>query len=276
MNYPKVSVVIATNKQRAATYEESLKIQDYPNYEVIRIEGYTAAKARNMGIKKAEGEIIVFIDDDVILPAGWISKGVNILKESRVDILGGPNLVLPTASIGEKISDFLVSTGILNGFRKKFKKSRQSGFSEYTDFATCNLMMYKSVFDKIEYFNERYRYTEDMEFLLRCKIRGFSLYYSPDLFLYHRRRTFPFKHMRQVFFWGYGNMQLALHYPFIFKRPDIWGSLILFPIFFILLSLYFKAVIIIGIILAPITIHFFSYSLGILAGLITFFLRSNR
>lgn len=271
MDYPRVSVIIAVSRDKPL-YEESLRGQDYPNYEIIPIKGFSAAKARNIGIKKAKGEIIAFIDDDVLLPQGWMSKGVELIKESRANIVGGPNIISPSALIGERISDFLISTTLLNGFRKKFKKTKVAGFFDYKDFATCNIMIRKDVFEKIEYFNEKYKYTEDMEFLLKCSIKKFSFYHSPDFFLYHKRRPFPFAHMRQVFFWGYGNMQMAFDYPFVFKRLDIWGSLIFLPIFLALLHFYFKPIIIIGLILFPITVHFLSYSLGAITGLIVSFI----
>ena len=271
MDYPKVSVVIAVSRDKPV-YEESLKRQDYLNYEVFPVKGYTAARARNIGIKKAKGEIIAFIDDDVVLPQGWMSEGVKRFKENATDIVGGPNIIFPMAPIGERISDFLISTDVLNGFRKKFKKTKGASFSDYKNFATCNIMIRKSVLERVGYFNERYKIVEDMEFLLRCSIKGAIFYYSPDFFLYHKRRHFPFVHMKQMFLWEYGNMQMAFDYPFVFKRLDIWGSLIFLPMFLMFLHLYFKPVMIIGIILLPITVHFLSYSLGAIVGLIVSFI----
>jgi GT2 family glycosyltransferase len=267
---PKVSVVVAVSRDRPL-YEESLKRQSYANYEVLPIKGYTAAVARNIGIKKAKGEIVAFIDDDVVLPQGWMSKGVQLLQDNPANIVGGPNIIFPDASIGERLGNFLISTGIFNGFRKKFSKAKHASISDYKDFATCNIMMRRSVFEKAGYFNEKYRYTEDMEFLLRCNLSRLIFYYSPDFFLYHKRRSFPFGHMKQLFFWGYGNMQMAFDYPFVFKRPDIWGSLILLPASLTLLYLYFKPIVFTGLILFPVTVHFLSYSLGAVIRLMTHF-----
>ena len=87
INYPKVSVVIAVSRDNPL-YVESLTQQDYPDYEIIPVKGYTAARARNIGIKKAKGEIIAFIDDDVVIPRTWISKGVELLQKSDADIVG--------------------------------------------------------------------------------------------------------------------------------------------------------------------------------------------
>ncbi|NQU94918.1 MAG: glycosyltransferase [Candidatus Omnitrophica bacterium] len=275
MDHPKVSVIIAVGRDNPL-YEESLKKQEYPNYEVILVKGYKAAEARNIGVRRAKGNIIAFIDDDVVLPKEWVSMGVELLERSGAHIVGGPNLIFPQASISERISDFLISTSIFSGFRKKFKKAKRAAFCDYKHFATCNIMMRKGVFEKVGYFNEDYKYTEDMEFFLKCKIKGLSLYNSPDFFLYHKRRTFPFAHMKQVFLWGYGNMQMVLDYPFVFKRPDIWGSFILISVSFAMLIFHFKLAVIIGLALLPITLHFLSYSLGVVSRFVAFLIKRKR
>ena len=107
-NYPKVSVIIAASRKEPL-YGDSLKHQDYSDYEIISVSGYAAAKARNIALNKAKGEIFAFIDDDVVLPNNWISKGVSLLRETGADIVGGPNIGFPDATLGERLSDMLIS-----------------------------------------------------------------------------------------------------------------------------------------------------------------------
>lgn len=59
-------------------------------------------------------------------------------------------------------------------------------------------------------------------------------------------------------------MQMAIDYPFVFKRADIWGSFILWPGFLTALYFYFKPTIILSMILLPLLVHFLSYSLGVI------------
>jgi len=63
-----VSVVIPTIKGREKMLKravDSIKNQTYENYEIIVVsEGDNANIARNIGIKKAKGEYIAFLDDD--------------------------------------------------------------------------------------------------------------------------------------------------------------------------------------------------------------------
>ena len=57
-----------------------------------------------------------------------------------------------------------------------------------TDYATgCFMYIKKEVFDKVGYFDEKYfMYLEDADFSIRAKKRGFSVYYYPDNFIWHK------------------------------------------------------------------------------------------
>jgi len=244
-----------------------LEEQDYDNYEVLYIhEGKTSAEGKNIGIEKSTGDIVIFFDDDTIIPKHWISKAVKLLKIKNADIVGGPNLLMPNSSLSEKISDFLLKSKLTSGDRKKFKLGLD-GFSSHKNFSTCNIAIKKSVFDKVGKFSTDFPHTEDMEFLYLCELYGYKLYYAGDLFVYHKRRSFPLKHLKRLFEWGYGNIQIALAYPKLFKRIDIIGSLsavvagvvsfILFPFWTLLLFL----------LSLPISLHVLSYGLGSVVGL---------
>jgi len=271
---PLVSVIIAVGRDRPL-YEESLKRQDYPAVEVIAIAGHTAAEARNIGIKRAAGEYIVFIDDDVVLPERFLSTGAGLMRASGADIVGGPNIIMPGASWREKIGDVLIASGIFNGFRRKFKKAKNAAFCDYRHFAACNVIMKPSVFEKVGAFDERYRYTEDMELFFRCESKGLSMFHSPDFYVYHKRRFFPFAYFRQVFFWGYGNMQMAVRHPKVFLRADMWGSFILLPVCLWAISVNWKLALAAGVALFPLAVHFLGYALGALTGFAVFFGRNK-
>lgn len=117
---PLISVVIPTYYREEALRDSIADIlkQDYANFEVIvvdqtpkhepEIQAYleemaTAGKikwfrldwaslpgARNYGVRRSEGEIILFIDDDVQLKPGFLSAHVkNYLQNPEVGAVAG-------------------------------------------------------------------------------------------------------------------------------------------------------------------------------------------
>jgi len=78
---PLVSVIIPTLPTRRHHLERaiySVKSQTYPNIEILTItEGKNACEARNIGISKAKGTFIAFLDDDDTWEPTKIEKQVN-------------------------------------------------------------------------------------------------------------------------------------------------------------------------------------------------------
>ncbi|MFM7438114.1 MAG: glycosyltransferase family 2 protein, partial [Snowella sp.] len=101
-NYPSISVIVPTYHREAIlldTLADVLK-QDYPNFEVLvidqtpthqpeteatleklavneqirwfRVNWASLPSARNYGVRQSTGAIILFIDDDVQLPEGYL------------------------------------------------------------------------------------------------------------------------------------------------------------------------------------------------------------
>lgn len=60
--------------------------------------------ARNRGIEKAKGEIICFVDDDVILDANFLTQLLASYQESGADSVVGPVLMSPEGAI-ESVAD---------------------------------------------------------------------------------------------------------------------------------------------------------------------------
>lgn len=112
-----VSVVIATRNRREPLREclESLAAQTRPPSEVILVDASdaaaaefrdpprelpfrvvrlhaaapSAAKQRNQGIDAATGDIVVFLDDDVVLEPQYLAELIRVLDEDPTHRIGG-------------------------------------------------------------------------------------------------------------------------------------------------------------------------------------------
>ena len=146
------------------------------------------SKKRNIAAKKFKSEYIAFIDSDAYPNRNWLKLAIKYLKQKKGDVVGGPGLPFSKQSDSERICyyskrSFFV-TGYLN-FRKFKAKKRYCDWLE-----SCNLIMTRSFFLKYGGMDNK-RYTgEDKEFFERVRKTNpeLKVYYSPDLFIYHRER----------------------------------------------------------------------------------------
>jgi len=57
---------------------------------------------RNLGIRKAKGGILAFIDSDAYPARDWLSKALPLFTDESVAVVGGPNITKPSDSLLEK------------------------------------------------------------------------------------------------------------------------------------------------------------------------------
>jgi len=204
------SIVIALAPYRNAEVLSSLKNLDYDKkkYEIIIIRGYNPSKNRNYGVKKAKGEIIYFLDDDAIVDKNILKIAENFFKKYKeIDIVGGPQLTPKddkffAKMFGAAIESFWCSYKMAN----RYKKGKLNLDANELSLTSANCFIKQGVFKKIKGFNARLWPGEDPEFFSRAKDNKFKIAYSPNLIIYHRRRSNLFSLLKQHY--KYGNVRL--------------------------------------------------------------------
>ena len=92
----KLSVVICTSGRPKELKRclDSLQRQSFKDLEILIIRETGLAQARDLGWQRAKGEIISFIDDDVVVDKDWAKNLVRIFADNP-DVAGvsGPTLV---------------------------------------------------------------------------------------------------------------------------------------------------------------------------------------
>lgn len=188
----KFSVVIAT-RNRAALLDgalSSLRAQTgAPAFEVVVIDngssdatasvaaGHGArvvavaepnrAKARNAGIALATGEIVLFVDDDVVLPPGFVAAHARAhAAQPAPHVVTGPIINVPAPDVHPLPTVLNAS----NAF-----------------FCTCNVSVGRDALDAVGGFDETFdRYGwEDTELGARLRRRGLGRRFAWDAFLWH-------------------------------------------------------------------------------------------
>ncbi len=138
------------------------------------------AKARNLGIKKAKGEIIFFVDDDVLVPKDFIKKSLKWYRNKKVAGVGGK--VIPKKLswpdlyyIARSIDEFLYLIKV----NRKLKRGIATALCSYR----------KNVLIKLGGFDENFPLAagEDIDLTRRVVDYGFIVIKDPSIIGEHLR-----------------------------------------------------------------------------------------
>jgi GT2 family glycosyltransferase len=161
----------------------------YP-VQYISIREKNRERARNIGLSRSKGEIVAFVDDDVIVDRNWSTNIMIPYDDANVGGVGGRVVPFgkPTGyyvktkreEIGQVHADGL----ILGNFDLPLPT-----FSEADHLAGCNMSFRRCPLLEIGGFDENFigsSFRDDTDASLRMKKIGCKLVYQPKALVWHK------------------------------------------------------------------------------------------
>lgn len=139
-----------------------------------------AYAARNVGIKNARGDWLVFTDADCLPSNVWLEEIANVIKEYR-----GENIV-----IAGKIESYLSSEKpSIFEIYDLVRGIPQEHFVNKGYAATANIAIPNKLAVMLNGFNQKLFSGGDVDFCKRAGTYGFQITYFPSVVVKHRTRT---------------------------------------------------------------------------------------
>ncbi|NJM69142.1 MAG: glycosyltransferase family 2 protein [Scytonema sp. RU_4_4] len=223
MNLPLISVIIPTYCREEPLRDSLADVlkQNYPNYEVLvvdqtpkhqpeievylkelaaasrikwfRLNWASLPGARNYAVRRAAGEIILFIDDDVQLTPGFLAAHAkNFLEKPEVGAIAGR--VFDRMKLGDSGGNLQIEylppqamdPGIAWYYIDLVHTIKPQ---EVLTARGCNMSFRREIFTKYGLkFDERFRGSavrEESDFCLRLRQTGYKIWYDPEAYLVH-------------------------------------------------------------------------------------------
>jgi GT2 family glycosyltransferase len=182
---------------------------EYPWVTVFRTERVGAAAARNYGIRRASGEIIVVVDDDVQVEPDFLQCHAELHPPgSRNAVLGwirpDPSLKMP---LFERFH-----ADILERFADAARHNRIE--LQGTHVATGNVSFRRADYAAVGGFDPSLKHSEDAEFGVRLQKSGVSLRFSDRAFVLHSSdRANLDAWLSRAFVYGICDLQISTRHP---------------------------------------------------------------
>ena len=187
-------------------------------------------QTRNYGVERANGEYMLILDSDCILPEKYLEAVEDELQRKKADAFGGPDRAHDSFSDVQKAINYAMTsfftTGGIRGGKKKLDKFYPRSF---------NMGVRKDVYQALGGFSKM-RFGEDIDFSIRIFKEGYQCRLFPEAWVWHKRRTDLKKFFKQVHNSGIARINLYKKYPESLKLVHMLPALFTLGVVFLLLA----------------------------------------
>jgi GT2 family glycosyltransferase len=217
--YPLVSIVSVNYRQEAVTCDmlDSLRQISYPNYEIILVDNGAQvdraalfrrhhpgvrvlisrdnsgfAGGTNLGIRHSRGEYVLLLNNDTIVPRGFLEPLVATLEANPGGGAASPKIYYHDAP---GVIQYAGASGIDRvtgrGRKEGHLLADDGSYSRVGPTALCHgacMLVRRRVFEEIGLLSELYfMYYEEHDFCERARRRGWQCYYVGTAHIRHRQ-----------------------------------------------------------------------------------------
>lgn len=227
----------------------SLEVQTFKDFEVVVVEDGSSipcqevvnrhasrlvlryfakensgpGQSRNYGAERCQGEYLIVLDSDCVLPPGYLAAVDAELTKNPCDAFGGPDAAHESftdvqKAISYSMTSFFTTGGIRGGKKQLDRKFYPRSF---------NMGVRAELWNRLGGFSKM-RFGEDIDFSIRIYESGASCRLFTEAWVWHKRRTDMKKFFKQVHNSGIARINLMKRHPGSLKLVH------LLPMFFTL------------------------------------------
>lgn len=176
-------------------------------------------QSRNYGAERAQGEYLIILDSDVVLPDQYLEAVETELSAQPCDAFGGADAAHPSFTPVQKAISYSMTsfftTGGIRGGKKKLDRFYPRSY---------NMGIRRETYQELGGFSPM-RFGEDIDFSYRIIEAGCTSRLFPNAWVWHKRRTDLRKFFRQVYNSGIARINLTKRHPGTMKAVHLLPAL---------------------------------------------------
>ena len=164
--------------------------------------------ARNYGAEHSQGDFLIFLDSDCVLPQDFLKEVDAELTRKECDAWGGPDRAHESFTPVQKAISYSMTSFLTTGGIRGSKKQVDGKFYP----RSFNLGIRRSLYRQLGGFSCM-RFGEDIDLSIRIYGSGASCRLFPEAWVWHKRRTDFRKFFKQVHNSGIARINLMKRHP---------------------------------------------------------------
>jgi GT2 family glycosyltransferase len=188
-DYPRdrFEIIVVDDGNDRATREVIESVQGGPvSVRLLAGRGAGAAAARNDGANAADGDLLVFVDDDIVAPPDHLTAQLDV-RAAHGECISGADWWEFTPEVAADLRSSPAGRYRLAVEASYRRPDPDNRWTAPPGLATAHMTLRRSLFDELGGFDERFPRAgvEDWEFCLRATDRGCKLVLDNQLRLLH-------------------------------------------------------------------------------------------
>jgi len=184
--YPDFELIIVDNGSTDGTDNYLKALQEKHKNVMVILNGRNLgfASANNMGIKRSNGEYMIFLNNDTVVTRGWVSGLLFHLQQPNAGMVGPV-----TNSIGNEAAietDYMNLSG-MEMFAENYTAKHRKVVFEIPVLAMYCVAISRQTVEKVGLLDEQFSIGmfEDDDYALRVKKAGLKVICAEDVFIHH-------------------------------------------------------------------------------------------
>ena len=214
----KMEVIVALDNCQDGSFEMIEQFDTPFNCFTVSLDGVGPAAARNAAAAKAQGDLLVFLDDDISVTPEWAMAHANAHKESP------GRLVIGKLPMVDESNDSLFRRTLRLWWSSKFDEMEQAGYLfSYRDVITGNMSISAESFHLLNGFDEQLRIHEDQAFGLKAIEQDIKIGFEPSALGYHHDKTDFARAVKRKVGEGEADVMLGKLYPNVIPTMSLYS-----------------------------------------------------
>jgi GT2 family glycosyltransferase len=185
-DYPNYELIVVDNASADGTpeYLDAL-VRQHPHVRTLRNEQRLSfAENNNQALAAANGELLVLLNDDTMVPHGWLTRFSRYLEDPRLGLVGPAT----NRTCNEAQIDVPYQT-----YGEFARVSREQAVTHEGERVPIRMLamfctaLRRDVFERVGFLDERYEVGmfEDEDYALRLKAAGYTVEWARDVYVHH-------------------------------------------------------------------------------------------